>query len=141
MSDISLGSTVDLTVLESLDRPALASCWMSVFGVPAPKSCQAPLLRGALAWYVQMQAHRSAVGSREVDRAAQGLQRAASSAPVAALSPGTRLLREWRGRTHHVTVLASGFEYDGKSFRSLTAVSRVITGMAWSGPRFFGLRS
>lgn len=57
------------------------------------------------------------------------------------LAPGTRLLREWQGQTHHVTVLASGFEYSGRTWRSLTAISRSITGTAWSGPLFFGLRS
>ena len=99
------------------------------------------LLRQALAWHAQMATLRSSVGSREVERVTQGLQRAAKSTAATSLSPGTRLLREWQGRTHHVTVLAEGFEYDGKAFRSLTAITRVITGMAWSGPLFFGLRS
>ena len=66
---------------------------------------------------------------------------ACSSAAAASLSPGTQLLREWQGQTHHVTVLPEGFEYDGKVFRNLTAIARAITGMAWSGPQFFGLRS
>ena len=88
-----------------------------------------------------MQALRLSVGSREVDRVSNGLRRAASSSASASLSPGTRLLREWQGQTHHVTVLPSGFEYDGKVFRSLTAIARLITGTAWSGPLFFGLRS
>ena len=88
-----------------------------------------------------MAALRESVGVREADRAAQGLKRAASASPGAGLSPGTRLLREWQGVTHHVTVLASGFEYSGRTWRSLTAISRSITGTAWSGPLFFGLRS
>ena len=88
-----------------------------------------------------MQALKLSVGTREVDRVAQGLRRAASASAAASLAPGTRLLREWQGQTHHVTVLAQGFEYDGKVFRSLTAISRAITGSAWSGPLFFGLRS
>lgn len=131
----------DLAALESMTRVALAERWVAAFGCPAPRSCQAPLLRNALAWQIQMQALRSSVGSREVDRAAQGLRRAACASAATALSPGTRLLREWQGRTHHVTVLTSGFEYDGRSFRSLTAIARAITGTAWSGPLFFGLRS
>ena len=57
------------------------------------------------------------------------------------LAPGTRLLREWQGQTHHVTVLDHGFEYAGKTYRSLTAITRLITGTPWSGPQFFGLRS
>ena len=138
MSD-SLAS--DLAVLASMTRVDLAERWATAFDCPAPRSCQAPLLRQALAWHAQMQALRQVAGSRDVDRVAQGLRRAASMSAAVALSPGTRLLREWQGQTHHVTVLASGFEYDGKVFRSLTAIARAITGMAWSGPLFFGLRS
>lgn len=138
MSDV-LAS--DLAALSSMSRGQLAERWVTTFHCPAPRSCQAPLLRQALAWHAQMATLRSSVGSREVDRVAQGLRRAASSTAASSLSPGTRLLREWQGRTHHVTVVAEGFEYDGKAFRSLTAIARAITGMAWSGPLFFGLRS
>jgi hypothetical protein len=94
-------SALALAELTSLDRKALAKRWQAVFGCPAPRRAQAPLLRSAL---------------------------------------GTRLLREWQGQTYHVSVAADGFEYGGKTYRSLTAISREITGTAWSGPLFFGLR-
>ena len=54
--------------------------------------------------------------------------------------PGTRLIREWRGRTHTVIVLDDGFEFEGRPYRSLTQVAVEITGAHWSGPRFFGLK-
>ena len=55
-------------------------------------------------------------------------------------APGTILLREWGEREHKVAVTAEGlFEYEGVSFKSLTAVARQITGTHWSGPLFFGL--
>ena len=54
--------------------------------------------------------------------------------------PGTVLLREWGDREHKVLVTAEGlFEYEGSTFKSLTAVARQITGTHWSGPMFFGL--
>ncbi|MFZ5499677.1 MAG: DUF2924 domain-containing protein [Pseudomonadota bacterium] len=54
-------------------------------------------------------------------------------------APGTVLLREWGEREHRVTVNAEGrFEYEGHTFKSLTAVARHITGQHWSGPLFFG---
>jgi hypothetical protein len=57
------------------------------------------------------------------------------------LAPGTVLLREWAERDHTVTVTAEGlFEYEGRAFKSLSAVARHITGTPWSGPLFFGLR-
>jgi hypothetical protein len=56
------------------------------------------------------------------------------------LKPGTRLIREWQGRTYEVLVLDDGFSWQGTPYRSLSAVARKITGTAWSGPLFFGLR-
>ncbi len=55
------------------------------------------------------------------------------------LSEGTHLVREWNGRTYQVEVTKSGYVMDGKTYRSLTAIARRITGANWSGPRFFGL--
>lgn len=125
-----------IAALTDLDRPALAERWSRAFGCRAPLSCQATLLRCALAWHTQTSAARG-----DVDRAASALRRSASAPLANALSPGTRLLREWEGQTHHVTVLDSGFEYHGRTWRSLSAIAHSITGTRWSGPLFFGLRS
>ena len=54
-------------------------------------------------------------------------------------APGTRLMREWNGRMHVVDITDQGVLFDGKLYRSLTAVAKRITGTHWSGPRFFGL--
>ena len=51
----------------------------------------------------------------------------------------TRLVREYQGIEHVITVLADGFEWQGRPYRSLSAIARAITGTAWSGPRFFAL--
>ena len=53
---------------------------------------------------------------------------------------GTRLVREYRGAEHVVTVLAGGFEYEGRPYRSLSAIARAITSTRWNGWTFFGLR-
>ena len=60
--------------------------------------------------------------------------------PGLSLKPGARLVREWHGRTHTVTVTEDGFEYAGMNYPSLTKVVKKITGAHWSGPRFFGLK-
>ncbi len=52
---------------------------------------------------------------------------------------GARLLREWGSKTHEVTVTDCGFTYRGKTYKSLSAIAREITGSRWSGPAFFGL--
>jgi len=57
------------------------------------------------------------------------------------LAPGTVLVREWGDRDHKVTVTSEGtFAYEGRFFKSLSAVARHIAGTPWSGPLFFGLR-
>ena len=56
------------------------------------------------------------------------------------LKPGTRLIREWQGRTHEVVVRDDGLSWQGTQYRSLSAIARKITGTAWSGPLFFGLK-
>jgi len=54
---------------------------------------------------------------------------------------GTKLIREWQGIEHSVTVLADGYEWEGRPYRSLSAVARAITGTRWNGWIFFGLKS
>jgi hypothetical protein len=54
---------------------------------------------------------------------------------------GTRLVREFRGREYTVAVLADGFEWEGRRYKSLSAVARAVTNVRWNGPMFFGLRS
>jgi Protein of unknown function (DUF2924) len=56
------------------------------------------------------------------------------------LKPGTRLIREWQGRTYEVVVRDDGLSWQGTHYRSLSAIARTITGTAWSGPLFFGLK-
>ncbi|WP_075220686.1 DUF2924 domain-containing protein [Acuticoccus yangtzensis] len=54
---------------------------------------------------------------------------------------GTRLLREWKGVEHVVTVLADGYEWQGRPYKSLSAIARAITGTRWNGRVFFGLKN
>jgi len=53
---------------------------------------------------------------------------------------GTRLVREWNGRQYEVLTTRDGFEFEGRPYKSLTAITKAITGTHWNGPRFFGLR-
>ena len=78
-------------------------------------------------------------GLGELGAARTGAKRTPQSRnlPVA----GTRLVREWNGGRYEVTVVPGGFEFDGRRYRSLTAITKAITGTHWNGPAFFGLRS
>jgi hypothetical protein len=56
------------------------------------------------------------------------------------LRPGTVMVREWNGHLQRVMVLADGFAWNGKTYRSLSKIAFAITGTRWNGPRFFGVR-
>jgi len=71
----------------------------------------------------------------------QALRRIALGKPDNSLKPGMQLVRQWNGRTIAVTVGESGFLWEDRSWRSLSAIARAVTGTAWSGPRFFGLHA
>jgi len=61
----------------------------------------------------------------------------ADTMPIA----GTRLIREWQGVEHVVTVTGDGFEWQGRPYKSLSAIARSITGTRWNGLVFFGLKN
>ncbi len=121
----------ELDMLTQLERPALAQRWTACFGCPAPRGVHAELLRQVLGWHLQAKA----LGG--LTTADQRQLRGTSASPLA---PGSRLIRVWQGQTHQVNVLEDGFSYAGTRYRSLSAIARVITGTAWSGPVFFGLK-
>ena len=54
---------------------------------------------------------------------------------------GTRLIREWQGTEHLITVTANGFDWQGRPYKSLSAIARAITGTRWNGWVFFGLKN
>ena len=137
-----MGTSERLASIEAMKPRDLRTEWEGVHRVPAPPGFGPDLLARALAYRAQEKAHGGiAPGvAREIRRGVAELA-ATSMLPDRAppLRPGTRLTREWHGRTHHVHVVERGFEYRDKPYRSLTAIAREITGARWSGPRFFGL--
>jgi hypothetical protein len=60
--------------------------------------------------------------------------------PAEGIVPGTLLVRDYQGERYTVTVIADGFEFQGKPYKSLSPIAREITGTNWNGPAFFGLR-
>ena len=70
---------------------------------------------------------------------AQGSDETIAPESTPRIRAGARLVREWNGRTHTVTVEKEGFTCAGRNYRSLSAIARAITGARWSGPRFFGV--
>lgn len=123
-----------LQELEGLTRDQLAVRWQECFGVCAPALSRSGLLRQAIAWHLQTQAMGglSLVEKRQIASGSPNITKEASV--------GSRLIRVWQNQTHQVTVLEDGYLYQDKHWKSLSAIAKHITGTAWSGPVFFGLK-
>lgn len=139
------GVSDDLTRLAALSTHDLRLEWRHLHRAPTSGSLSRDLLLRAVAYKHQERAHGGL--SQTAKRMLAALSQNAASrgddslqAP-AILRPGTRLAREWRGRTHAVLVLDDGFEYQSQRYGSLSEIARIITGTHWSGPRFFATRS
>lgn len=126
-----------IDVLATMKPTQIKAEWHKVHGAEPPR-ISTNLLARALAHDLQCAAH-GGVAERVRDRlAGTGPARAA---PTPKLAPSTQLVREWGGTSHHVLVEEKGrCSYRGRSFASLSAVARHITGGHWSGPRFFGVK-
>jgi DUF2924 family protein len=122
------------------DHDVLRLRWQSVFGHPPPRRSRAELLRHALAYEAQAEIFGGTDRiRRRLDRLARGEADPLARAALR-LKQGTRLVREWQGEVHQVTVLEQGIDYRGTTYRSLSEVARLITGTRWSGPLFFGVK-
>jgi hypothetical protein len=125
-----------LAGIASLSRAELLERWRQDWGKEPPKYVSRRLLELSAAWHLQCRA--SGGPDRELRRLL--LKGGGSDVGKPSIKPGTRLVREWNGRTHHVEVLNKGFRWNDRTYRSLSSIARAITGAHWSGPRFFGLQ-
>jgi Protein of unknown function (DUF2924) len=136
-------ATAELAVptCASLDR--LRGEWWRLYCSAPPRISRDLLIRG-IGYRLQEIQHGGLGKStrRKLKTLAKMFETTGRVAPDPGLSlkPGARLVREWHGRTHTVTVTEDGFEYAGVSYPSLTKIAKKITGAHWSGPRFFGLK-
>jgi hypothetical protein len=134
---------VRIIALEALTTADLQIEWRRLYRAMPPTRLSRDLLIRGVAYRVQEQAHGglSLSTKRRLHTLSEGAdQRGGSAAaPAIKLTPGTKLVREWHGHAHTVSVLDGGFEYQGERYPSLTRIARRITGVHWSGPLFFGI--
>jgi len=124
-----------------LNRPEYLDLWREIFGKPPPKNISMGFMQRAIDFGRQCVSGRRL--SRQTLRKLKAISRDGASAvnPASSLKPGTYLMREWNGRSYQVEVINGGFVLDGKTYKSLSAIAKHITGAHWSGPRFFGVSS
>ena len=134
-----------LAALKRMTVVELKTKWTSLFGAPAPNNSRSNLeLR--LGYRIQelTLGGLSRETRRTLDLLADEIEGriARKSIITDSRNPvvGTRLIREWDGMEHTVTVMKDGFDLQGQKFKSLSAVAKAITVTQWNGYRFFGLR-
>jgi hypothetical protein len=134
-----------LAELENKPSAALRNLWQELIGNSAPTSLRREVLIPILAYKLQERAYGGLKASTRTHLRRLSASLAANkSAPLTRgcrFKPGTRLIREWRGETHEVTIHSSGYQYRGKDFATLSEIANLITGARWSGPLFFGTKS
>jgi hypothetical protein len=142
---------VDRAVEAELDRLALMPIaqlrvgYRELFRSDPPKAFGPDLLRRSIAHRIQEKAYGGL--SRPAQRLLDQMIKAYAAKPSGRIvlprriKPGSVLVREWKGKSHRVMVLADGFAYDGMTYNNLSEIAVLITGTRWNGPRFFGLRS
>ncbi len=126
--------------IETWDRDHCLAAWARLAEKPPGSRLSLRFLQRALIFEVQCKilgGHSAAI--RRLLRTSRP-ETITAARPASVLALGTQLVREWNGRVYRVNVTTDGFEIDGQTFSSLSAVAKRITGAEWSGPRFFGLK-
>jgi hypothetical protein len=135
----------EIAALAEATPASLKSRWCVFYGTEPPPRIRRDLLTRAVAYRIQEEAlgglkpsTRRLLAKVAADASAR---RPIQVAPAPTLTPGTILLRDWRGTQHQVIVREHGVEFQGKRYKSLSQVAHRITGSKWSGPLFFGLKA
>lgn len=135
-----------LAALKTMSVNDLKSEWQALFDASAPNNSRG-FLEGRLAYRIQELTYGGP--DRETrrmldllaDEVEGTLTRKSQIADPRNPVTGTKLIRDWDGVAHTVTVLKDGFDWGGRRYKSLSAIARAITGTQWNGYRFFGLRA
>lgn len=135
-----------LAALKAMSVNELKTEWQALFDAPAPNNSRT-FLESRLAYRIQELTYGGPDKQTRrlldllADEVEGTLTRKAQIADPRNPVVGTKLIREWNGVAQTVTVLREGFDWDGRRYKSLSAVARAITGTRWNGYRFFGLRA
>jgi hypothetical protein len=135
-----------VAAIKAMPTPELKTMWRDLFG-GEPPPYNRRFLESRLAYRVQELAYgglkpetvkRLEALARDIEETNPVMRRIrADQKPIA----GTRLIREWQGVEHVVTVCDNGYEYRGAPYKSLSSIARAITSTRWNGWVFFGLKN
>jgi hypothetical protein len=131
-----------VAALPKTPTPELKQMWRELFDKEPPGFSRSYMI-SRLAYRIQELAYGGLKPTTraKLDALADGLDpKVARKRVVDQPVVGTQLIRGWRGVEHKVTVLADGFEWEGRRYQSLSAAARAISGTRWNGWAFFGLK-
>ena len=143
MTNVAADLKAAIDELPSQPRDVLIAHFRGLYRTEPPKQISRDILVRAISFRLQQKAYggQNAALQRRLRSMAEELRQTGSieakGAPT--VKPGTRLIREWQGAMHEVTVSDAGYVYRDRRYRSLSQIARAITGTRWSGPAFFGL--
>jgi hypothetical protein len=132
-------NTISLNTFELMSRQELIQAYKEIIKIPPPVKARKEFLLGNICWHVQAQ-----LITKNAKQLRQKIITSASKHKThskISYKPGTRLIREWHGKSHEVTIEANHFVWQQRQYKNLSEIAREITGTRWSGPRFFGLTS
>jgi len=136
--EAEIGRLPELSLLELRHR------WKTLFGHPAPKSLRRNFLARAVAYQMQVEAYGglSVATKRRLREIAHAVRNGDANAMLGSgrIKPGTQMIRQWQNTSHTVTAFVDGFEWNGRTYKSLSAVANAITGTNWNGFAFFGIK-
>ncbi|MGE0418962.1 MAG: DUF2924 domain-containing protein [Acetobacteraceae bacterium] len=134
-----------LAALADASMADLKEQWRALFGAEPPQYSR-KFLESRLAYRIQELAYGGLKPETVARLETLGEQFAGGNITLRRIRydqrpvAGTRLLREWRGTEHFVTVTRDGYEWEGRPYKSLSAIARAITGTRWNGLVFFGVK-
>lgn len=142
-TDADDGIEAEIKRIHSMTVAELRTLWRAKFKSGHPEAFGPDLLRRNIARKLQEDAYGG------LDKKAARLlnqliaQSARANGKIVVprrIKSGAILVRQWKGKSHRITVIDNGFAFEGKLYDSLSEIARRITGTRWNGPRFFGLR-
>ena len=140
-SDREQALEAEISRIRALGLNELRTLWRSTFRTPPPPPFTKDLIARFICWHIQEQGLGGLdhIATKLLDGLAQGDNPGADR--LRRLKVGTVLVREYQGERHTVTVVDDGYVWRDVTYASLSTIARAITGTAWSGPRFFGVRA
>ena len=121
-------TNVSMNNLKKLTTKELQAKWQEIFKIPAPKGYTKSFLIKEIEWHYKLVEHYSETKTIDTKKIKKF-----------EVTIGTKFIREFKGEIYEVIAVNGGFSFNGKLYKTLSAVANVITGTHWNGKKFFGV--